>query len=111
MYRVIVVFIDRSLRDKIEALKLLVECLLKLSLGAPGWLSWLNVQLLILAQVMILKFHGIEPCVGLCAGSTEPAWDSLCLSVSVVCLSLSPPLPASFPLSLPHPCSLAHSLK
>ena len=33
-----------------------------------------------------LTVHGIEPCVGLCADSMEPAWDSLSLPPS---LSLS----------------------
>ena len=43
------------------------------------------------------RVHGIEPCVGLCADSVEPAWDSLSLP----------------PLSLPLPClcSLSLSLK
>ena len=35
----------------------------------------------------------IEPCVGLCADSVEPAWDSFSPS-------LSPPLPHSLPLML-----------
>ena len=29
-----------------------------------------------------LMFCEIEPCVGLCAGSVEPAWDSLSPSLS-----------------------------
>ena len=38
-----------------------------------------------------LEVDGIDPGVRLCPGSTEPAWDSLSLSLSV-CLSLSPSL-------------------
>ena len=41
-----------------------------------------------------------EPRIGLHTDSAEPAWDSLCLSLSVS-LSLSPPL------SLPCLCSLS----
>ena len=52
-----------------------------LQLRALGWLGRLGVQLLILAQVMMV--HDIEPLIGLCADSREPAWDflspSLCL--------------------------------
>ena len=54
---------------------------------APGWLRWLSVQLLILAQVMISFSSGhdlivreIEPHVGLCTDSVEPTWDSLFFS-------------------------------
>ena len=46
-------------------------------IGLPRWPSWLSVWLLILVQVMISQFLGFKPHVGLCAGSTEPAWDSL----------------------------------
>ena len=52
--------------------------------GAPGWLSWLNIHLLISAQLMISHFSHIP--------STESAWDSLSPSLSVptpLCLSLS----------------------
>ena len=49
--------------------------------GAPGWLSWLGVQLLVSVQVLILGFRGFVPRVGLCVGSAEPAWDSLALSL------------------------------
>ena len=31
---------------------------LKIGLGSPGWLSWLSVQLLVLAQVKISQFVG-----------------------------------------------------
>ena len=68
-------------------------------LGAPGWLSQLSVR---------LHFgSGHDPTVmglSLVSGSvlsTDPAWDSLFLSL---CLSLSP----SAPLSCL--CSLSHSL-
>ena len=47
------------------------------SVGAPGWLSQCRAQLLVSAQVTISQFHGSEPRVGLCAGSLEPACDSL----------------------------------
>ena len=33
-----------------------------------------------------LRVHGIKPCVGLCADSAKPAWDSLSLSLSAPCL-------------------------
>ena len=48
-----------------------------------------SVEHLIPAQVMISRF---EPCMGLCAGSAEPAWDSLSFSLftpSLLALSLS----------------------
>ena len=45
--------------------------------GPPGWLSLLSVPLLVSAQVMISRLREFKPCVGLCADSTEPAWDSL----------------------------------
>ena len=32
--------------------------------GAPGWLSWLSTQLLILAQVMISHFVRLSPTLG-----------------------------------------------
>ena len=51
-----------------------LECL-----GVPGWLSWLSIQLLVLAQVVISQVHEFKPRVGLCAGSGEPASDSLSL--------------------------------
>ena len=57
-------------------------------LGVPGWLSWLNIWLLIFAQVMILQFCEFEPHIVLCADSVEPDRDSISLS-------------------LPHPCSLS----
>ena len=43
-------------------------------LGAPGWLSWWSLQLLILAQGSV---HEFEPHIKLRADSAEPAWDSL----------------------------------
>ena len=39
-----------------------------------------------------LIVRGIEPHVGLCADSSEPAWDSLSLSAPALSLSLSPSL-------------------
>ena len=65
-------------------------------LGAPGWLSWLSIHLLILAQVMI-SVCGIEPHMGLCAQNL--------LGIFSPSLSL-PALPLLI-LSLP----LCHSLK
>ena len=42
----------------------------------PGWLSWLSVQLLILARVMVSHASWYQaPRQG--PGSVEPAWDSL----------------------------------
>ena len=69
--------------------------LLKIALfGASGWLSRVSVRLSISAQVMISLSHGFEPHIRLCAGSMEPAWDSLPPSLS------APPL-LVLPLSLP----------
>ena len=49
----------------------------KRHLGGPGWLSWLSIRLLILAQVMISWFMGSSPVLGgLCADSSEPTGDS-----------------------------------
>ena len=56
------------------------------SVGAPGWLSQLSVQLLVSAQVMISRFREFEPHITFCTDSVESAWDSLSLSLS---LSLS----------------------
>ena len=47
-----------------------------------------------------LMVYGFEPCIGLCADSVEPAWDSL---------SLSLPIPQLCSLAVKH--SLALSLK
>ena len=60
--------------------------------GAPGWLSWLSIQLLVLAQVMISQFMGLSPASGsvlTCRASLE---FSLSLSLS---LSAPPPLALS----------------
>ena len=59
--------------------------------GVPGWLSWLSIRLLVVAQVMISQFE-FEPHIGLCADSVESAWDSLSLSLNpshMLALSLS----------------------
>ena len=53
--------------------------------GAPGWLSRLSIQLLILAQVMISWFVSSSP-------TWDLAWDSLS-----PCLSAPPPLSLSLP--------------
>ena len=51
--------------------------------GSVGWASlWLDF-----GSGHELTLHRIEPCVGLCTDCSEPAWDSLSLS-----LSLSQPL-------------------
>ena len=34
------------------------------TIGAPGWLHRLSIQLLILAQVMISQFVGLSPLLG-----------------------------------------------
>ena len=49
--------------------------------GAPGWLSQLSLQLLILAQVMISQFMGSSPA----SGSVLMVWSLL----GILCLSLS----------------------
>ena len=61
----------------------------------PGWLSWLNIQLLVSAQVTISQFHEFEPHIGLHGDSAEPAWDSLSPS-----LSAPPPLALSVSLKI-----------
>ena len=53
--------------------------LLIAKLGVPGGLSWLSVQFLVLAQVMISRFVGLSHA----SDSTEPAWDSLSPSLSL----------------------------
>ena len=63
-------------------------------MGASWWLSWLGVQFLVSAQVMISWFCEFEPHIGLCADSAESAWDSLSPSLSaptpnMCCLCLS----------------------
>ena len=57
--------------------------------GARGSLSQLSIQLLVSAQVKVSQFREFEPCVRLCADSTEPDWDPL-----------SPSLPAPPQLTL-----------
>ena len=60
--------------------------------GAPGWLSWLSIQLLVLAQVMISQFMGLSPA----SGSVLTYRASLEFSLS---LSLSAPPPLALSLS------------
>ena len=72
--------------------------------GAPGWLSWLSVLLLVSAQVTISWFVGSSPALG-SALSMEPAWDSLspfpCFCPSpALCLSLAKINNLSLSLSL-----------
>ena len=47
--------------------------------GVPG----LSIQLLVLTRVMISHFCGFESHIGLCTGSSESAWDSLSLSLTL----------------------------
>ena len=58
------------------------------TIGAPGWHRQLSIWLLVSAQVMISRLRGFEPPIGLYAGNTGPAWDSLSLSLSSLSLSL-----------------------
>ena len=60
-----------------------------LHIGVRGWVSQLNIQLLVSAQVMISQFVSLSPI----SGSALRAWDAL-----------------SLPLSLPLPNSLTHTL-
>ena len=53
--------------------------------GAPGWLRWLSVRLLISAELMISRF--VSSSLHLTV-SAEPSWDSLSP------LSAPPPLPS-----------------
>ena len=70
--------------------KSLIKCHLP---GLPGWLSRLvERQTLRFGSSRDLTVHGIKPRVGLCADSTEPAWDS------------------PSPLSLPFLCSYCNPL-
>ena len=51
-------------------------------LGAPGWLSWLSVQPLISAQVMVPGLWDASLCQAPCwAPGMEATWDSLSLSL------------------------------
>ena len=72
-----------------------VKLILRKIVGASGWLSWLSVQLLVSAQVMIIKFMRLSPALGsvLAARSllgilSLPLSVSLCPSAARV-LSLS----------------------
>ena len=49
-------------------------------MGAPGWLSWPVVQP-DFGSGHDLEVPETEPCITLCADSTDPAWDSLSLSL------------------------------
>ena len=54
--------------------------------GAPGWLSWLSIQLLILVQVMISWFMSLSPM----SGSEGFSFSlSLCLPLLMCTCSLS----------------------
>ena len=63
-----------------------------LLLGVPEWLSWLNVQLLVSAQVMISQFVGSSPTSSSALTVWSPLW--------VLCSPLSLLLPLSHCLSL-----------
>ena len=59
-------------------------------LGAPGWLSWLSTHFSSGHDLMVCEF---EPCVRLCADSSEPgACFGFCVSLSLS----TPPLGVSF---------------
>ena len=64
--------------------------------GAPGWLSWLSVWVLILAQVMT-SWCQFRPHAGLLTNRVEPAWDFLSVSLSP---SPSPTYSLSFSLKI-----------
>ena len=49
--------------------------------GAPGWLCWLSIRLLVSAQVVISSFMSSSPASG--SDGVEPAWDSLSPSLSL----------------------------
>ena len=51
-------------REKTEKLGFTKVVHHKESKGVPGWLSWLSVRPLILAQVMISWFMGLSPALG-----------------------------------------------
>ena len=57
-------------------------------LGVPEWLSQFKCTTLDSNSDHNLTICEFEPCVGLCAESVEPAWDSLSLSAppQLVCL-------------------------
>ena len=61
--------------------------------GVPGWLSWLSIQLLILAQVTISQCMGLSPS----SCSVLTAWSLLGI------ISLSPSAP------LMHDCTLSQN--
>ena len=61
---------------------------------APGWLSKLNVELLISAQVMISQFMSLSPT----SGSVLTVWSLL--GILFLSLSLSPPPSVSLSVSL-----------
>ena len=61
-------------------------------LGAPGWLSWLSIELWISAQVMISWFVGSSPA----SGCSLTVWSL----VGILSLLLSLPLPPCLSLSL-----------
>ena len=61
-------------------------------IGAPGWLSWFSIRLLILARVMISQFVGLSPM----SGSVLSMWSLL----GILCLPAPPPLALMYALSL-----------
>ena len=72
------------------------QCLRNLVCGAPGWLSWLNIRLLVLAQVMISVFVGSSPV----SGSVLTVRNLLGILSPSLCLCPSPALSVSLSLSL-----------
>ena len=71
-----------------------------LSHGAPGWLSWLSVWLLIWAQVMISGVVRWSPAAGYTL-SRESTWDSLSLSLCLLTSSSASPV-------LEHVCAFSN---
>ena len=92
------VLLFQFLKEVCIELVLIPSVLVRIPWGALGWLHWLSVWLLVSAQVMISQFCEFEPCIGLCAGSAEPAWDSLSFSLSL-CPSPAHALSVSFKIN------------
>ena len=66
----------------------------KMHRGVPGWLSWLNIWLLILARVMISLFVSLSPALG----SARTVWSLL--GILSFCPSPTRSLSLSLSLSL-----------
>ena len=53
--------------------------------GAPGWLSWLSIQLNF-GSGYDLVVPEFKPHIGFCTDSVEPAWDSLSDPPQLTCI-------------------------